>query len=134
VPESLVDVGDAARLRQVVDNLLANARVHTAEGSPVEVTVSTDTDGAVLVVRDHGPGMSAEDAAHATERFFRGDPSRTRRHGGGSGLGLSIVAAIVAAHGGRLDVESSPTVGTTVTVHLPELVTVRSGDLVGASA
>jgi two-component system OmpR family sensor kinase len=134
VPESLVVVGDAARLRQVVDNLLANARVHTAEGSPVEVTASTNTDGAVLVVRDHGPGMSAEDAAHATERFFRGDPSRTRRHGGGSGLGLSIVAAIVAAHGGRLDVESSPTGGTTVTVHLPELVTVGSGDLVGASA
>jgi len=78
----------------------------------------------VLVIRDHGPGMTTDDLAHATERFYRGDPSRTRRHGGGSGLGLSIVDAIVSAHGGRLEVSSSPGEGTTVTIHLPDVVTV----------
>jgi two-component system OmpR family sensor kinase len=119
VPEELVVVGDSARLRQVVDNLLANARVHTAEGVPVDVVATADAGGAVLVVRDHGRGMSADDLARATERFYRGDPSRTRRHGGGSGLGLSIVAAIVSAHGGRLEVASIPDEGTTVTIHLP---------------
>jgi len=124
LPAELAVVGDAARLRQVVDNLLTNARVHTAEGSPVEVSASRDELGAVVVVRDHGPGMSADDLAHATERFYRGDPSRTRRHGGGSGLGLSIVDAIVTAHGGRLSVTSTPGDGTTVTIHLPDLVTV----------
>jgi two-component system OmpR family sensor kinase len=124
LPAELAVVGDAARLRQVVDNLLTNARVHTAEGSPIEVSASRDELGAVVVVRDHGPGMSADDLAHATERFYRGDPSRTRRHGGGSGLGLSIVDAIVTAHGGRLAVTSTPGEGTTVTIHLPDLVTV----------
>ena len=78
----------------------------------------------MVVVRDHGPGMSTDDLAHATERFYRGDPSRTRRHGGGSGLGLSIVDAIVTAHGGRLEVASSAGSGTTVTVHLPDVVVV----------
>jgi two-component system, OmpR family, sensor kinase len=122
VPDELVVTGDAARLRQVVDNLLTNARVHTTPGSPVEVVAAPDADGAVLTVRDHGPGMTSGDLAHATERFYRGDPSRTRQRGGGSGLGLSIVQAIVRAHGGRLDVVSSPEGGTAVTVHLPDTV------------
>ena len=134
VPDSLVVVGDAARLRQVVDNLLTNARVHTAEGSAVEISAAADADGAVLVVRDHGPGMSPDDVAHALERFYRGDPSRTRRRGGGSGLGLSIVEAIVAAHGGRLDLASSIAEGTTVTIHLPDVVTTPTADLVAAGA
>ncbi len=121
-PERLVVTGDAARLRQVVDNLLTNARVHTTEGSPVDVVVTGDAVGAALTVRDRGPGMAADDLAHATERFYRGDPSRTRQRGGGSGLGLSIVAAIVAAHGGRLEVRSSPADGTSVTVRLPDVV------------
>jgi two-component system, OmpR family, sensor kinase len=134
LPAELAVVGDAARLRQVVDNLLTNARVHTAEGSPIELTATKDADGAVLVIRDHGPGMSSEDLAHATERFYRGDPSRTRRHGGGSGLGLSIVDAIVTAHGGRLVVASSLAEGTTVTVHLPDVVTVAEPRFVTTSA
>jgi len=124
LPQELAVLGDAARLRQVVDNLLTNARVHTAEGTAIELTAAKDADGAVLVIRDHGPGMTTDDLAHATERFYRGDPSRTRRHGGGSGLGLSIVDAIVSAHGGRLEVSSSPGEGTTVTIHLPDVVTV----------
>ena len=134
VPQRLVVVGDGARLRQVVDNLLANTRVHTTEGSPVEVVATVDSDGAVLVVSDHGPGMSGEEVAHATERFYRGDPSRTRRRGGGSGLGLSIAEAIVSAHAGRLEVVSSPEAGTTVTIHLPDVVAAGSDDLVGANA
>jgi two-component system OmpR family sensor kinase len=134
LPADLAVVGDAARLRQVVDNLLTNARVHTAEGSPIELTAAKDADGAVLVIRDLGPGMSADDLAHATERFYRGDPSRTRRHGGGSGLGLSIVDAIVTAHGGRLEVVSSPGDGTTVTIHLPDVVTVAEPRFVTSSA
>ena len=133
LPPGLTVVGDAARLRQVVDNLLTNARLHTTEGSPIEVSMTKDAEGAVVVVRDHGPGMTADDLAHATERFYRGDPSRTRRHGGGSGLGLSIVDAILTAHGGRLRVVSSPSAGTTVTMHLPELVTVAEPQLVGSS-
>jgi two-component system OmpR family sensor kinase len=133
LPTELRVVGDAARLRQVVDNLLTNARVHTAERSPIEVTATRDADGAVVIVRDNGPGMSADDLAHATERFYRGDPSRTRRHGGGSGLGLSIVDAIVVAHGGRLTVVSSPGDGTTVTIHLPDLVTIAAPRFVTTS-
>jgi two-component system OmpR family sensor kinase len=133
LPRELSVVGDAARLRQVVDNLLTNARVHTAEGSPIELAASKDADGAVVVVRDRGPGMSTEDLAHATERFYRGDPSRTRRRGGGSGLGLSIVDAIVAAHRGRLEVVSGPEAGTTVTLHLPDLVTLAEPRFVTAS-
>jgi len=122
VPESVVVAGDGARLRQVVDNLLTNARVHTAEGSPVAVTVTAGATTATVTVTDQGPGMSAEDLAHATERFYRGDPSRTRRNGAGSGLGLSIVQAIVDAHGGSLAVASAPELGTTITVTLPLMV------------
>lgn len=118
-PESARVVGDAARLRQVVDNLLTNARVYTTAGSPVGLVVTEHLDVVRIVVSDAGPGMSADDLAHATERFYRGDPSRTRRNGTGSGLGLSIVQAIVAAHDGSLQMESSPDAGSTVTVELP---------------
>lgn len=118
-PDSAIVVGDAARLRQVIDNLLTNARIYTTPGSPVGIVV-TEAAGVVrTVVSDAGPGMTPDDLAHATERFYRGDPSRTRRNGTGSGLGLSIVQAIVGAHGGTLAVESSPESGTTVTVQLP---------------
>ena len=74
---------------------------------------------AVLEVADAGPGMEAEQTAHVFERFFRGDPSRSRDHGG-AGLGLAIVAAIVEAHGGEVAVESTPGAGTTFRVTLPD--------------
>jgi two-component system OmpR family sensor kinase len=74
--------------------------------------------GVLLEVIDDGPGMAPEDAARAFERFFRADPSRTRS-AGGSGLGLSIVAAIVEAHGGTASMTSVPGAGTTVTIRLP---------------
>ena len=99
-------VGDAAGLRQVIDNLLANVRAHTPEGTAVTVRVARQGDEAVVEVADRGPGMTDDEATHVFERFYRADPSRSRVHGG-TGLGLSIVAAIVAAHGGRVTAASA---------------------------
>jgi two-component system, OmpR family, sensor kinase len=111
--------GDGERLRQVIDNLLANVRAHTPAGASAVVRVRRDGDAAVLEIADAGPGMDAEQAAHAFERFYRGDPSRSRDHGG-AGLGLAIVAAIVEAHGGTVTVATAPGAGTTFTVALPD--------------
>lgn len=116
-------IGDAVRLRQVVDNLVRNSAVHTPPGTVVDVSVGDSGQGwAVLEVRDDGPGLTSEDAAHAFERFYRADPSRSRadeaRHSG-SGLGLSIVAALVEAHGGRVELRSAPGEGATFRVLLP---------------
>lgn len=109
--------GDADQLRQVIDNLLANARQHTAPGTPVHVSVAADGEHAILVVADEGPGMTAEAAAHAFDRFFRADASRARSSGG-SGLGLAIVASIVAAHGGTVDLDTAPGEGAAFRVTL----------------
>ncbi len=110
--------GDHDRLRQVIDNLLANVRAHTPSGTPASVTVDADGAMAEIVVADEGPGMPAEDARRIFERFFRADPARTRTSGG-SGLGLSIVAAIVVAHGGTVAATSAPGEGMRVSVRLP---------------
>ncbi len=109
---------DASRLRQVVDNLLANVRAHTPPGTATRVTVTREGAGAAVTVTDDGPGMDPDQAAHAFERFYRADPSRSRLHGG-TGLGLSIVQAIVGAHGGRVEATSTPGEGTSFAVHLP---------------
>ncbi|WP_308198420.1 sensor histidine kinase [Actinomadura terrae] len=110
--------GDADRLRQVLANLLANVRHHTPEGTPAVVRYGVRDGGAVLEVEDAGPGLTAEQRARAFERFYRADPSRS--HGrGGSGLGLSIVAAVVAAHGGEVALEAAPGGGTVVRIRLP---------------
>ena len=123
-------IGDAVRLRQVLDNLLVNIRTHTPPGTPATVGVHLDAAGdatsgtnghgprAVLVVKDEGPGMTEEQAARAFERFYRVDPSRARTSGG-VGLGLSIVSAIVGAHEGTVTVDSTPGEGATFTVTLP---------------
>jgi two-component system OmpR family sensor kinase len=111
-------LGDATRLRQVIDNLLANVRAHTPEGTAATVRVGQDGQVAELVVRDNGPGMSKEDASRVFERFYRVDPARARSHGG-SGLGLSIVSAIVAAHRGTVSATSAEGEGLTVTVRIP---------------
>ncbi|HEV7523740.1 MAG TPA: HAMP domain-containing sensor histidine kinase [Acidimicrobiia bacterium] len=111
--------GDEARLRQVLGNLLQNANRHTPPDTPVHVRVSTTDDEAVIEVADEGPGMPSEDADRAFERFWRSDPSRTRSSGG-AGLGLAIVAAIAAAHGGTADVQSEPGRGAIFRVHLPK--------------
>ena len=110
--------GDGARLRRVLANLLVNARVHTPAGTPVSVRIHRDEDTALIEVADRGPGIAAGDAGRVFERFYRGDPSRSRASGG-TGLGLSIVAAVVEAHGGRIDVTSTPGKGATFTVSLP---------------
>ena len=110
--------GDEERLRQVIGNLVANVRVHAGPGTPVELVLATDHAGAELRVIDHGPGISAERAAHVFDRFYRADPGRSRERGG-SGLGLSIVASIVGAHGGRLWHQATPGGGATFVVRLP---------------
>jgi two-component system OmpR family sensor kinase len=119
-----VVVGDEARLRQVLGNLLTNAVRHTPAGTPVTVTVATgpgSRSGApavILTVADEGPGLTPEAAARVFERFYRADPSRNRRDGG-TGLGLAIVAALVAGHGGAVDVTSEPGAGACFRVELP---------------
>jgi two-component system, OmpR family, sensor kinase len=113
LPDAPLSVtGDAARLHQVVTNLLTNARKYTPEGSTVTVTATPSG----FTVHDDGPGFSPELAPRAFERFVRGDVARTRA--GGAGLGLSLVEAIVAAHGGTVALASAPG-DTTVTVTLP---------------
>jgi two-component system OmpR family sensor kinase len=100
-------IGDGDRLRQVVDNLLTNALVHTPEATPVDVRLSTETATACLEVSDHGPGILPEERPHIFEPFHRADPTRARATGG-VGLGLSIVSAIAHAHGGTVGVVSNP--------------------------
>lgn len=116
-PAPLVD-GDAARLRQVFGNLVANALTHTPSGTPVTIRVSTSAVDADVEIIDAGPGISTEDHVRVFERFFRADSSRTRASGG-SGLGLSIVSALVVAHGGTVTVEDTPGGGATFRVRLP---------------
>ncbi len=111
-------VGDRMRIRQVLDNLLANVRTHCPEGTPTVVTVDQQGHDAVITVEDRGPGMSPEDSARVFERFFRADASRSRRHGG-AGLGLSIVASITRAHGGTVGAAPGVDGGTVFTVRLP---------------
>lgn len=111
-------LGDEARLRQVFDNLLSNIRNHTPPGTPGIVRVRESGGDAFIEVEDLGPGLSAEDADRIFERFYRVDQSRTRATGG-SGLGLSIVAAIVSAHGGEVVVATGATAGALFRVRLP---------------
>ena len=110
--------GDEMRLRQIVSNLLANARTHTPPGTPVHVAVRAEGGTARLEVADDGPGLDPDVAAKVFERFYRADPARARS-AGGAGLGLSIVAAIAEAHGGSVSVESRPGAGSRFVVALP---------------
>lgn len=110
--------GDAERLRELVGNLLTNARVHTEPGTPVHVAVSAIGDTARLEVADEGQGMPPTVVEHAFERFYRGDSSRTRSSGG-SGLGLAIVDAIARAHDGRASATSVEGQGSRFVVELP---------------
>ncbi|MGI8777343.1 MAG: sensor histidine kinase, partial [Acidimicrobiales bacterium] len=124
-PAGVVIEGDELRLRQVAANLVANACQHTPVEAPVVVRVARGAGGAVLEVVDGGPGLDAEAAQKVFERFYRADPSRARA-GGGSGLGLSIVAAIAEAHGGRATVEAAPGAGACFRVTLPAAAPVPS--------
>ncbi|MGC5049004.1 sensor histidine kinase [Micrococcus porci] len=122
-------MGDENRMRQVVVNLMTNALRYTPEGTPIEIAVGTrdafggdsGVDGtrhSVIEIRDHGAGVSEEDAARIFERFYRADASR-HRETGGTGLGLAIVAAIVAQHGGSVRLLETEGGGATFSVHLP---------------
>jgi two-component system, OmpR family, sensor kinase len=111
-------LGDRDQLLRVVRNLITNAAVHTEAGRPIEVRGTTDISGVVIRVIDGGPGLPPEAAAHVFERFWRADKARTRARGG-SGLGLSIVATVVRAHGGTVRFDSDVARGSTVTVRLP---------------
>ena len=120
-------IGDEPRLRQVIGNLMSNALTHTPDGTAVEVAIrsgvldpraATPQQAVILDVIDHGPGMTADQAHRAFERFYRADQARTRTKGG-SGLGLAIVAALVAAHGGVASVKTAPGQGATFRITLP---------------
>jgi two-component system OmpR family sensor kinase len=119
---ALVVLGDSQRLRQVLANLVGNALRHTPAGSPVEVRVGEATldgrPGAAVEVVDHGPGLTPEQTERVFERFYRADPARSGGDGG-TGLGLSIVAALVAVHGGTVQVDSVPGRGARFRVVLP---------------
>ncbi len=113
-------LGDDARLRQVLGNLVDNALAHTPPDADVTVRVGTLGDDAVLEVADRGPGMTPEQASRAFERFYRADTSRTSSTGG-SGLGLAIVRSLVEAHGGSASVETAAGQGATFRVLLPRV-------------
>ncbi|MCV7380354.1 two-component sensor histidine kinase [Mycobacterium alsense] len=115
--EPVVVTGDAARLHQVLTNLLANARIHTAAGTVVTTRLSTEPAHSVLQVIDNGPGIPAALQSEVFERFARGDTSRSRK-GGSTGLGLAIVSAVVRAHHGTITMDSAPG-HTEFTVRLP---------------
>ena len=115
-PRPVPVLADPSRLEQLVLNLVVNARAHTPPGTPVEVRVAVGGGRAVLVVRDHGPGMDPEQAARVFDRFYRGT-SATRESG--SGLGLFIVATLARTFGGEVSVVSAPGEGATFTVVLP---------------
>lgn len=119
-----VVLGDEARLRQVLGNLMTNALTHTPAGTPVTVGVGTEPGWAVLSVSDKGPGLAPEDAQRVFERFYRADSARTRSASrGGTGLGLSIVAALTAAHGGNAELDTAPGAGAVFRIRLPLAVT-----------
>ena len=118
-------LGDEARLRQVITNLMSNALSHTPDGTPIDVRILTHgPDGRLPVpsvtieVDDHGPGLSQEQAKRVFERFYRADQARGRKTGG-AGLGLAIVAALVEAHDGAVGVDTAPGSGAMFWITLP---------------
>ncbi|GHF30339.1 two-component sensor histidine kinase [Kitasatospora xanthocidica] len=114
-------LGDEARLRQVVTNLVGNAVKHTPTGTPVRIGVGAGPDGVCLLeVADAGPGLTEEQAQRVFDRFFRVDASRSRDNGGGAGLGLAIATALTRAHGGTLTLDTAPGEGATFRVELPD--------------
>ena len=111
--------GDAARLTQVIRNLVNNAVVHTPPEASITVGVGVEGDEVVLSVADTGQGLTAEETAQVFERFYRADTSRTRASGGGSGLGLAITKSLVEAHGGTITVATVEGEGSRSTISLP---------------
>ncbi|WP_370108907.1 sensor histidine kinase [Streptacidiphilus sp. MAP12-33] len=118
-PGAALVLGDEARLRQVVTNLVGNAVKHTPAGTPVRIGVGTVDGEGVIEVADEGPGLTPDQSARVFERFYRVDASRSRRDGGGAGLGLAIVSALTQAHGGRVELETAPGAGAVFRIFLP---------------
>jgi PAS domain S-box-containing protein len=119
VPDSLPLVRlDQVRFQQILLNLMSNAVKFTPEGGNVSLFAAVEPDGAVIAVEDTGIGMNAEQIAIALEPFRQIDGPLSRRFDG-TGLGLPLAKALVELHGGRLDIESAPGAGTTVSIHLP---------------
>ena len=112
-------LGDSIRIHQAVANLLANARTHTPSGTPIAVSVEQLESEVAITVADKGPGLSQADQEKIFERFYRADSSRARTKGEGSGLGLSIVDAVMKAHGGSVTVTSELGQGAAFTLHFP---------------
>ena len=112
-------LGDETRIHQAVQNLLANARTHTPANTHITVTVAGHENETTVSVSDNGPGLAPDLQERIFERFFRADPSRARTGGEGSGLGLSIVDAVMQAHGGSVTLESEVGKGSTFTLHFP---------------
>jgi len=122
-PARAVVFGDAHQLRQVLASLLRNALVHTPAGTPVQVSVTPEREEIRLEVRDHGPGLPTQDPGALFERFWRAEGGRTRGKSG-AGLGLAIVAGIVASHGGRVEAADAPGGGAAFLVRLPAVARV----------
>jgi len=119
-PDEVVLQADKERLTQVITSLLANVRVHTPQGTETSVVVQETADSVVIEVTDDGPGIPEAALDQVFERFYRADPSRSRRSGG-AGLGLSIVHAIVEAHGGTVTATRTDAEGTRITIELPKI-------------
>ena len=115
-PADVTVAADRTRLEQVAANLIDNAVKYTPAGGRVDVEVRREHGAAILRVRDTGPGIPPDELPRIFDRLFRGDRSRAER---GLGLGLSLVRAIVQAHGGTVSVESEPGKGSVFTVSLP---------------
>jgi two-component system sensor histidine kinase TrcS len=136
VPDAAVWVrGDRARLHQTLANLLSNARVHTPAGTAVRTTVATGRadDGVAYVevtVTDDGPGINEDLLPHLFERFVRADKSRSRE-AGNFGLGLSIAASIVEAHGGTIEAQSGAGM-TTFSIRLPTVAVEETAPVAAA--
>jgi two-component system OmpR family sensor kinase len=128
-PAPALVLGDEARLRQVVVNLVGNVHTHTPPDAAVRIGVGRAGGEAVFEVADSGPGLSGPEAERVFERFYRADDSRTRGPASGAGLGLAIVRSLVAAHGGRVEVLPTPGGGVTFRVHLPWLSAEHSQEL-----
>ena len=110
-------LGDSLRIHQVIANLLANARTHTPAGTKIVITAEQGINETTISVSDNGPGLSQADQEKIFERFYRADPARVRNSIEGSGLGLSIVDAVMTAHGGYVSVKSKLDEGSTFTLH-----------------
>uniref|UniRef100_UPI0040495B30 HAMP domain-containing sensor histidine kinase n=1 Tax=Desulfobacca sp. TaxID=2067990 RepID=UPI0040495B30 len=123
-PSDLCVTADAARLRQALANLLDNAVKYTSVGGRIELTAAVEGPWGIITVQDNGIGISPEDLPRIWDRLYRGDKSRSQH---GLGLGLSLVKAIIQAHGGRVEAASQPNGGSRFVIYLPQEASLPPG-------